>query len=906
MAENVGSIEYFAAIELEEFVRNQRELDKRIADIERRGSDFGGAMSAMAKAVAGAIAAISVANLVNELVAVQRQTDVMTASLKTLTGSQEGAAKSFEMLKEFAASTPYDLEQVVGAFTKLKSMGLDPSQAALTSYGNTASAMGKSLNQMVEAVADAATGEFERLKEFGIRARQEGDKVTFTFQGVSTTVGKSAGEITQYLQSIGDVNFAGAMADRMATLDGAISNLEDSYRDLFRAVNESGIGELIAKSVAVGTKAVSEAAQSLRQGGLTEYFEGVKPLIVAAELAVVSLAGAMTGRLVAAMIATVTQAYATATALGGATVAARGFSAAMALMGGPVSAVITLLGGLVTYWIAVGDKAKSAADISEDSARRIKQALARATDDAKKAELSSVLSDQMADLRKAEKDAQASSGMYGTQRDPKFIEAAQQRVEALRKAVADTKNAMADVDNASLRDNYKSRRPDGPTGDTGAASGFLDKLKKDNMTALQLIKQREEESLAEAKRYYDTGAMTLAQYEDAKTQIVLRAESERKKAREKGAGKYDAQAELDQLRMANMQGLELINERERLALAAADKRRAAGQMSEQVHQQQITEIQRKAEADREKLRDDAMARGEELRRKIEEEGKARAEKQAQGQEMARSAIIGAMPPIEQIQARLDDELSRIGAAQQLDLENTQLYEDAKTALKQQAAVARGEIVQQEIDREQRMQDMALSSLSTLMGNISSAMEKAGKERTAIAKAAFLAQKAISVAQIIMNAELGASQALALGPVVGIPLANVIRTAGYASAAVVAGMAVGEVAGGRQYGGPVNAGSMYRVNETGRPEMFTASSGEQYMLPTKSGRVTSANKVGAGGGAPRVTIINNGTPQTVQSQSYDQTSNTVQLVMADLVDQFASGSGPVYGAMMAATNVRPRL
>ncbi len=39
--------------------------------------------------------------------------------------------------------------------------------------------------------------------------------------------------------------------------------------------------------------------------------------------------------------------------------------------------------------------------------------------------------------------------------------------------------------------------------------------------------------------------------------------------------------------------------------------------------------------------------------------------------------------------------------------------------------------------------------------------------------------------------------------------------------------------------------MYRVNETGAPEMFTANNGNQYMLPTKSGSVTAADKVGGG-------------------------------------------------------------
>ena len=55
-------------------------------------------------------------------------------------------------------------------------------------------------DEAVEALADAATGEMERLKQFGITARQEGDKVAFTFQGVTTEVERNADAITEYLQ----------------------------------------------------------------------------------------------------------------------------------------------------------------------------------------------------------------------------------------------------------------------------------------------------------------------------------------------------------------------------------------------------------------------------------------------------------------------------------------------------------------------------------------------------------------------------------------------------------------------------------------------------------------------------------------------------------------------------------
>lgn len=215
----------------------------------------------------GAITGLASAGAaLSKLVSVSRQTDVLKASLVTMTGSMANANAAFDELSKFAASTPYALDQSVTAFTKLVSLGLTPSQKALTAYGNTAAAMGKDLNQMIEAVADATTGEFERLKEFGIKAKQQGDQVSFTFQGVTTTVAKNSAAIEGYLQGIGENNFAGAMSNRMATLDGAISNLSDSWDGLFRAISSQGAGGIIQDQVIAATNAVNELSAAISSG----------------------------------------------------------------------------------------------------------------------------------------------------------------------------------------------------------------------------------------------------------------------------------------------------------------------------------------------------------------------------------------------------------------------------------------------------------------------------------------------------------------------------------------------------------------------------------------------------------------------------------------------------------------
>lgn len=62
-------------------------------------------------------------------------------------------------------------------------------------------------------------------------------------------------------------------------------------------------------------------------------------------------------------------------------------------------------------------------------------------------------------------------------------------------------------------------------------------------------------------------------------------------------------------------------------------------------------------------------------------------------------------------------------------------------------------------------------------------------------------------------------------------------------------------GGRAYGGPVDASKMYRVNETGAPEIFNAAGGKQYMMPNIRGEVLSNKDATAGGGAGAAPVIN---------------------------------------------------
>ncbi|MBY0237866.1 MAG: hypothetical protein K2X55_00980 [Burkholderiaceae bacterium] len=228
---------------LADIARLQRGMDEARQVVSATSGAIGRIADGMKTALVGAFTSMKAIEAAGALIETQRAFDKLNGSLVTATGSAASAAQAYKALQAFAANTPYGLGEVTEGFVKLRNLGLTPSERALNSYGNTASAMSKSMNQMIEAVADAATGEFERLKEFGIKAKQNGEQVSLTFQGVTTNIANNAGAIEQYLIRLGETNFGGAMERQSRTLDGAISNLGDTWEATKLKFSQGGFGD---------------------------------------------------------------------------------------------------------------------------------------------------------------------------------------------------------------------------------------------------------------------------------------------------------------------------------------------------------------------------------------------------------------------------------------------------------------------------------------------------------------------------------------------------------------------------------------------------------------------------------------------------------------------------------------
>ncbi|WP_237133812.1 hypothetical protein [Pseudohongiella sp. O18] len=239
--------------------RTEKQLNQSTQRAEQGFSTLTKSIAATSAVLAG----VGVYRVVDGFKQTIVETERLRGSLVTVTGSVDGASEAFARLTEFAEQTPFTLDQSVTAFIRLKSLGLDPSERALRSYGNTAAAMGKDMMQMIEAVADASTFEFERLKEFGIRAKQQGDEVALTFQGVTTVVDKESAAIEEYLTRIGENQFGTAMEDQMERIPGMLSNLEDAVDGFFRKIGDDGATDAFAGGIQAATVAVEGLTENL-------------------------------------------------------------------------------------------------------------------------------------------------------------------------------------------------------------------------------------------------------------------------------------------------------------------------------------------------------------------------------------------------------------------------------------------------------------------------------------------------------------------------------------------------------------------------------------------------------------------------------------------------------------------
>lgn len=201
---------------------------------------LGKALGQIGPLIAGAFAVDKLVAFATKTIQVSGEFQKFRAILvNTYEGNERAADAALASITAFGAKTPFSVAEITDSFIKLQGSGLVPTTKLLTQLGDVAASKGKTLNDITEAVTDAQVFEFERLKEFGIKASQQGDKISFIFKGQKTVVDKTAESVINYVRSIGDaVGVAGSMEAISGTLEGQLSNLGDTTDQLFLSIGK--------------------------------------------------------------------------------------------------------------------------------------------------------------------------------------------------------------------------------------------------------------------------------------------------------------------------------------------------------------------------------------------------------------------------------------------------------------------------------------------------------------------------------------------------------------------------------------------------------------------------------------------------------------------------------------------
>lgn len=192
---------------------------------------------------------------------------------------------------------------------------------------------------------------------------------------------------------------------------------------------------------------------------------------------------------------------------------------------------------------------------------------------------------------------------------------------------------------------------------------------------------------------------------------------------------------------------------------------------------------------------------------------------------------------------------------------------------------------------------AMRSLgNTILNSVINSIVQVGVE----ALKNYILGQTLGAASVATSVGLAATTASAWAPAAAMAsLASFGANAGPAAAGIssTVGLANGlALAGARYNGGPVSAGGLYQVGEKGKPEIYQASTGKQYMIPGDNGKVIS-NKDMQGGGGLNVQVVINNQASNAEPQYMGATQNDGNYVLEFLISD-AERNGPYISTLQS--------
>ena len=836
--------------------------ERVIGEIDNVNSSGSSATSSLKKvAGAAALATAAIAGIGYAATQIKDATvkfESLQAGISTAVGSATEAQEVFKILQDFASSTPYDIEQVTTAFTQLVNYGLTPSERALKSYGNTASAMRKDLSGMVEAVADAVTGEFERLKEFGIKSSNEGDKVIFTFRGVKTEVKNSAEEIEKYLIELGENNFGDAMEAQSKTLGGAISAMGDAWENMWYTVGQMGFDEAIADGVSSATDGIDTITGMLASGEIEAYLD-----VIGTYFEGTFSDMSQTAQTVGAWMSEVWANHGD-TVMGVIAYIADEFMSIPNACRYYIQQATVVVAAFVDKMVAYGQAIRAALNPFDDvgikgAAQGLRTNLG---------------------IIKESKDAsiQATREEYGAfkqKTQAAIAEAKKLTAERLKgsKAVKSSEDRLAKYAiKAPKATDDKDDKKGGKKASNEAKKG-ADKAKREAEKAAREAERERERALQEFERLresLETGTETAEREYKARNDIIM------KMTKEGSAQRSELMKRSEEKYADDLHDLRTTGE-----LASLQKTMMT---EEQIIEQSYAERNRIIE--RYASQEDKGTMMSKSKEMYDKEQQELADRREQSRQSLMEGLISEEQEIINSYERRRQEILR--ATELTEIEKGELT--AKLAEQHKANLNYMMLSQV---------DTIASTMSMGLGEITGMLADAGKESNFLYKAMIMAQKAAAIPQMIIATEMGAAKALELGPIAGPPLSMAVRALGYAGIGTVIGTSI---AGLFDRGGMVPSGKYGIVGERG-PELVKGPA-------IVTSRQQTAGMMGSRGTGNQVNVtVHNNAPVKVETSQ--NANGDIEMVIKEVVARaekaiaggISRGEGDVTTAMQGSFGLK---
>jgi hypothetical protein len=252
--------------DLETVTKSTRRYQKSTNDAKNANKDLIGSLGALRNkilvytfAIGGAVGAM------NKFISAASGFQDVQTRLVGLTGSVEEAKRAFEVFNEIAATTPFQLQDVVNAGAQLEAFGVD-SKATLSAVTDLAAFMGTTATEAASALGRAfagGAGAADILRERGIL------QLIKDSQGINDLTKVTLPQFRQaLLRAMVDpvAGIQGSSKRLSQTFTGAVSNMNDAITR-FAAL----VGEQMLPALTGATNAVEDFFRQLDLQTLAEF-----------------------------------------------------------------------------------------------------------------------------------------------------------------------------------------------------------------------------------------------------------------------------------------------------------------------------------------------------------------------------------------------------------------------------------------------------------------------------------------------------------------------------------------------------------------------------------------------------------------------------------------------------------